>query len=118
MYRTTHFHSTTHELLVVFRGDALLLFGGEGNPGRVEIKARKGDAILIPAGVAHKLVEESPGGFEMVGSYPRGAASWDMCYGAEGEDVDDTIRGVEWFHKDPLFGQTGPAVDAGEARVD
>ncbi|KAI0090776.1 hypothetical protein BDY19DRAFT_984418 [Irpex rosettiformis] len=36
MYKTSHFHSTTHELLAVLSGRATLLFGGEDNPGRVE----------------------------------------------------------------------------------
>lgn len=110
MYTTTHFHSTTHELLVVIRGDACLLFGGEENPGSVEIVVHKGDAILVPAGVAHKLVKEGQEGFEILGSYPGGAQSWDMCYGVEGEDVDRTIRRLPWFKRDPLCGDNGPAV--------
>src|SRR5579871_4063733 len=36
MYSTTHFHSTTHEVLVVISGSARLCFGGEQNPERVE----------------------------------------------------------------------------------
>ena len=90
MYSRTHFHLTTHELLVVSSGSARLLFGGEGNPGRVEEEVKKGDAILVPAGVGHRLLEGSDG-FEMVGSYAAGADKWDMCYGREGEE-DAEIR--------------------------
>ncbi|KZT25549.1 hypothetical protein NEOLEDRAFT_1133525 [Neolentinus lepideus HHB14362 ss-1] len=30
MYPTSHFHSNTHEVLIILSGSALLLFGGEG----------------------------------------------------------------------------------------
>ncbi|KAH9834216.1 uncharacterized protein C8Q71DRAFT_859869 [Rhodofomes roseus] len=116
MYSQSHFHSTTHELLVVFRGAARLLFGGEGNPGAVEIEARMGDAMLLPAGVAHRLLEDLGEGeaFEMIGSYPVGK-NWDMCYGdgRGGEDVQgiqERIRGLGWFEKDPIYGDDGPAL--------
>ncbi|KAG8987638.1 hypothetical protein FRB94_001609 [Tulasnella sp. JGI-2019a] len=78
MYSTSHFHSTTHEVLAISSGRARLLFGGEGNPKNVEAEVIKGDAIIIPAGVAHRLVEDLEGGFEMVGSYPKGVVKWDM----------------------------------------
>lgn len=107
MYETTHFHSTTHELLVVCKGRATLCFGSEENPGRVEIEVQKGDAILIPAGVGHLLIKEGDEGF---GSYPVGTSKWDMWYGKEGEDVDQRIGKLHWFEKDPLYGEGGPAV--------
>ncbi|KAL4244971.1 hypothetical protein ABKN59_002838 [Abortiporus biennis] len=114
VYRTTHFHSTTHELLVVYKGRARLLFGGEDNPGKVEVEVSKGDAILIPAGVGHRLLEDKEGGFEMVGSYPVGAAKWDMCYGKEGgsENADERISKLGWMDVDPLYGREGPAVES------
>ncbi|KAK8074355.1 hypothetical protein PG994_005254 [Apiospora phragmitis] len=89
MYRTTHFHSTTHELLCIAHGGARLCFGGEDNPGR----------------------EEGDEGFEMVGSYPKGC-SWDMCYGKEGEEAKvEGIQRLAWFEKDPVYGAQGPALD-------
>ncbi|KAI0343745.1 hypothetical protein BDW22DRAFT_1205951 [Trametopsis cervina] len=110
MYTTSHFHSTTHELLVVSAGNASMLFGGEGNPGRVTEEVRRGDAILIPAGTAHRLLEGTDD-FEMVGSYPVGASSWDMCYGHKGEEgAEDRIRALQWFKHDPLYGEDGPAL--------
>ncbi|TCD66549.1 hypothetical protein EIP91_001270 [Steccherinum ochraceum] len=108
MYSTSHFHSTVHELLVVFKGSAKVCFGGEENPGRVDTEVQKGDAMLLPAGVAHRLLQGRDG-FEMIGSYPRGA-SWDMCYGREGEDVDERIAGLGWLKRDPLYGNEGPAL--------
>lgn len=52
-------------------------FGGESNPSRVETLVQKGDAIIIPAGAAHKLLDDLNGDFQMVGSYPK--ASTLMC---------------------------------------
>ncbi|KAF7798080.1 hypothetical protein EIP86_009294 [Pleurotus ostreatoroseus] len=114
MYRTTHFHSTTHELLVVSRGAARLLFGGEDSPGAVALEAKAGDAVLVPGGVGHRLLEDRGGEFEMVGAYPVGAEQWDMCYGSGDEDrqgIEDRIRALEWFGRDPLYGDEGPALD-------
>ncbi|EUC42388.1 hypothetical protein COCMIDRAFT_103644 [Bipolaris oryzae ATCC 44560] len=110
MYSTTHYHSTTHEVLCIFSGRARLLFGGESNPGKVEAEVSAGDAVLVPAGVGHRLVEDVDGGFTMVGSYPKGC-SWDMCYGKEGEESKaEAVGHVEWLKKDPLYGDDGPAV--------
>ena len=110
MYDQTHFHSNTHELLVVASGHAKLLFGGEGNPAKVEEEVTKGDAILLPAGVGHRRLEASHD-FEMVGSYPAGSAQWDMCYRHEGETgVEEMIGKLEWFDRDPVYSGDGPAL--------
>ena len=69
-----------------------------------------GDAIVVPAGVGHRLLEDLEGGFQMVGAYPEGC-SWDMCYGKEGEEEKARAVGrVEWFKKDPLYGDDGPVL--------
>lgn len=71
----------------------------------------KGDAILVPAGLAHSLLDDLQGGFEMVGSYPTGGPQWDMCYGREGEEkAVQRISTLEWLKSDPLYGDGGPAV--------
>ncbi len=87
-------------------------FGGENNPGRLETEIKKGDVIVIPAGVSHRLLEDLDGGFEMVGSYPTGK-NWDMCYGREGEEEKvKWIEGLDWFDKDPLYGgNSGPVLE-------
>lgn len=113
MYREHHFHSTTHEVLVVSKGAARICFGGKENPERVEYEATSGDVMVIPAGLAHALLEDK-GGFEMVGSYPIGADQWDHCTATSGEDMDEVdrrIRGLGWFTKDPIYGDQGPLVD-------
>ncbi|KAF2187956.1 hypothetical protein K469DRAFT_704238 [Zopfia rhizophila CBS 207.26] len=113
MYSTTHYHSTTHEVLCVYSGRAQLCFGGESNPGNVITEVQAGDAIVIPAGVGHRLLEDvSERGeeFQMVGSYPKGC-SWDMCYGKPGEEEQaEAVKGVQWFSKDPLYGDDGPVL--------
>ncbi|KAL4809370.1 RmlC-like cupin domain-containing protein [Aspergillus unguis] len=112
MYSQTHFHSTSHEVLGVVSGSARLCFGGEENPDRFEPTVAKGDLIIVPAGVGHRLLNEvrdAPGPFEMVGAYPRGM-SWDMCYGRQGEDSGRNIGNLDWFQQDPLYGKDGPAM--------
>ena len=103
MYSTSHFHSTAHEVLCIAAGRANLCFGGEDNLARVVTEIKKGDVIIIPAGVAHRLLEDLDGDFLMVGSYPKGK-SWDMCYGGEDEQNRiDRIKDMGWFTKDPIY---------------
>ncbi|KAH8698452.1 RmlC-like cupin domain-containing protein [Talaromyces proteolyticus] len=112
MYRQSHFHSTSHEVLGVVSGRARLCFGGEENPGRAEPVVEEGDLIVVPAGVAHHLLEDLDGNFAMLGSYPTGK-NWDMCYGVETEDEDDIKENIlqqSWFDQDPLYGKDGPAI--------
>ena len=113
MYSTTHFHSTTHEVLGISHGKAKLCFGGEDNSERVEPTVNRGDVIIVPAGVAHRLLEDVEGSFEMVGSYPKGK-QWDMCYGKAGEEEKvEGIRSLGWFERDPIYGDEGPVLDVG-----
>lgn len=110
MYSQSHFHSTAHEVLSVASGKARLCFGGENNLERVELVLEKGDVMVVPAGVAHRLLEDVDGGFSMVGSYRTGK-SWDMCYGREGEE--EKVKGIGslgWFERDPLYGDEGPSL--------
>lgn len=72
----------------------------------------RGDVVVVPAGVAHRLMEEVGGkGFEMVGCYPKGGKAWDMCYGRHGEeDVEERIGALGWFERDPVYGDQGPVL--------
>ncbi|KFA73807.1 hypothetical protein S40288_03180 [Stachybotrys chartarum IBT 40288] len=111
MYDTSHYHSTTHEVLCVSHGRARLCLGGEDNPGKVEPLVEAGDVLVLPAGVAHRLLQDLDGGFQMVGSYPTGK-EWDMCYGGpEEEDKSERIMALSWFEKDPIYGNNGPVLD-------
>lgn len=108
MYSTSHFHSTSHELLCISTGSARLCFGHEDNPSNITPTVSAGDVIVVPAGVAHRLLEDIEGGFEMVGSYPKGK-SWDMCYGKKGEEKKvKEIEKLGWWKRDPVFGDEGP----------
>ncbi|KAI7531991.1 hypothetical protein KC331_g13809 [Hortaea werneckii] len=111
MYSTSHFHSTSHEVLGIASGRARLCFGHEENEGRVVEELRKGDVVVVPAGVAHRLMEDVEGGFSMVGSYPKGC-NWDMCYGHAGEEAKiEKIKDLPWFTRDPVYGDSGPVLD-------
>ena len=71
---------------------------------------RKGDVMVVPAGVAHRLLEDHDGDFSMVGSYPKGKR-WDMCYGREDEEGNEKrIASLEWFVRDPVYGNQGPVL--------
>ncbi|KAI0886293.1 RmlC-like cupin domain-containing protein [Annulohypoxylon maeteangense] len=108
MYSTTHFHSTTHEVLCISQGKAKLCFGGEDNPGKVEKEVVRGDVLILPAGVGHRLLQDFTGRFEMVGSYPKGY-NWDMCYGKTDEEAKvKNIGTLPWFERDPSMVTQAP----------
>lgn len=72
---------------------------------------KRGDVIIVPAGVGHRLLDDFNSGFQMVGSYPRGK-QWDMCYGNEDEEERvKRINDLGWFDKDPLYGDQGPVLE-------
>ena len=99
-----HYHSTAHEVLGVYSGNATVQFGGD--QGAVE-EIRAGDVVVIPAGVAHKSLV-STGDFAAVGAYPLGQNP-DMCYGKEGErpQSEKNIAVVPRPESDPVQGQKG-----------
>lgn len=77
----------------------------------MEPVVRKGDVMVVPAGVSHRLLEDIDGGFQMVGSYPKGS-NWDMCYGKEGEEAQvNGIASLGWFEKDPIYGEIRPVLE-------
>ena len=107
LYDFHHYHSSAHEALGVFSGWVKGQFGG---PGGEVMVARAGDVIIVPAGTAHKNLEQSTD-FRVVGAYPHGQM-WDMMYGKPGErpQADERIKKVPLPEKDPVFGVTGPLV--------
>jgi len=100
-----HYHSSAHEALGIYSGWVKAQLGG---PGGETLTARAGDVIIIPAGVAHKNLDQSPD-FSVVGAYPRGQA-WDMMYGKPDERprADEAIREVPLPTADPVYGKNGP----------
>ncbi len=100
IYAFHHYHSTSHEVLGIYAGSALVHLGGEQGE-QVEIQA--GDIIIIPAGVGHKNLGSK--GLGVVGAYPDGR-SWDMNRGLPGERpaADRNIEALPIPGKDPLLG--------------
>ena len=105
VYSFAHYHSTTHEALGVYRGDATLRVGGEYSS---DVKIYAGDVIVIPAGVAHQKVDTSPD-FAVVGAYPDGR-EWDLLRGQPGErpSADHKIAALPIPNNDPMYGADGP----------
>ncbi|KTD54544.1 Cupin domain protein [Legionella sainthelensi] len=76
IYDFHHYHSNTHEVLVITSGDCQVQFGGENGPIYM---INQGDVIIIPAGVAHKSLGKS-NNFQCIGAYPLDVApelDWD-----------------------------------------
>lgn len=63
-----HFHTRTHEVLGIARGQARVQFGG--TRGKT-VTLRAGDVVMLPAGTGHQRVSPS-GNLLVVGAYPPG----------------------------------------------
>lgn len=105
VYDFAHYHSTTHEVLGVSAGSAVLQFGGPTAGSNVRV--RKGDVMIIPAGVPHQQLEASDD-FEVVGAYPEGR-DWDVLRGSKQDRpaADDRIAALPIPSSDPLEGSQG-----------
>jgi len=108
IYNYHHYHSTAHEVLIVYAGCATVKLGGEKG---VTETIQPGDVLVIPAGVGHKNLK-STSGFAIVGAYPEGQ-DWDMCYGHPGErpKTDQNIARVPLPQADPVYGPNGPLLE-------
>ena len=104
IYTYHHYHSITHEVLGICKGETLLLLGGENG---VTIEVHEGDVLIIPAGVAHiNLGKEND--VICVGAYPDGT-DYDMNYGKPHERprADHNIATLPLPKTDPVFGKKG-----------
>jgi len=105
IYSFHHYHAKAHEVVGIAKGRARLQFGGPDGPV-FEVEA--GDAALIPAGVGHCRLDDTPG-LSVVGAYPPGQAP-DM--NREGETEKARIRAsiakVALPGTDPVMGADGP----------
>ncbi len=108
LFNFHHYHSSAHEALGVYAGWVKAQLGG---PQGVMVTAHQGDVIIIPAGVAHKNIDQSSD-FKVVGAYPKGQ-TWDMNYGNPQERpvADDRIKRVALPLSDPVFGKTGALME-------
>lgn len=100
-----HYHSTAHEVLGCYAGEAEIQFGG---PGSEKVALRPGMAVVIPAGVAHCDLGSSKD-FSCVGAYPPGQ-QWDILRGDPGEleIALANISSVPLPVRDPVRGERGP----------
>jgi uncharacterized protein YjlB len=95
-----HYHSITHEVLGIYSGEALVLLGGEKGE---KIQVKKGDIIVIPAGVGHMNLGDNDLG--VVGAYPNGMDVDIMrCKPGERPGVDKNIGSVPFPATDPFLG--------------
>jgi uncharacterized protein YjlB len=96
-----HYHSITHEVMGIFKGETTLQLGGDDG---IKITIQKGDVLVLPAGVAHKNLEKE-NQVKCVGAYPDGK-NFDMNYGRTGErpKTDENIKKVSLPLNDPVFG--------------
>ena len=104
-----HFHSTSHEVLGIAEGEAVVRFGGESGES---MRVGAGDVVVIPAGVGHRL-ERSSRDLLVSGAYPEGR-SWDVRRGdpAERAEVLTNLAAVPLPATDPLEGADGPLMHA------
>jgi uncharacterized protein YjlB len=105
VYLFAHYHSTSHELLAVYRDSAKLRLGGDG--GRT-FDVQAGDVLVIPAGVAHQNLG-CRSDFAVLGAYAEGR-DWDLLRGRPGErpQADQNIAALPLPENDPIYGAGGP----------
>jgi uncharacterized protein YjlB len=106
VYNYHHYHSTAHEVLGCYAGRALVQVGG---PDGAVLEFARGDVLVLPAGAAHKSLENS-GDFSVVGAYAQ-ARDYDMLRGHAHEDreaAERRIAAVPLPAADPVFGSEGP----------
>ena len=108
MYDFQHYHSNSHEVLVIIAGSCLVQFGGEQGP---KYTVNPGDVVIIPAGVAHRSIHWSDD-FKCIGAYPC-AVDLDMNFGSEEEysQALKTIKELGLPKQDPIFGKNGLLFD-------
>jgi len=107
-----HFY-TIHKVLCVTNGQAQMRFGGEGNPSRVDVEIRKGDVVIIPAGVPHRLLRDIGRDLEVVESYIKGVRveSDSRRLGSRPQQSHlYSIASLGWFARDPIYGDQGPVL--------
>lgn len=105
IYSYHHYHSTTHEVLVVLEGSSTVMMGGEHGE---QITFSPGDAVVIPAGVGHCHISSSKD-FKVMGAYPDGR-SYDLCTGKADERPRalHNIKEVPMPDWDPVTGEKDP----------
>jgi uncharacterized protein YjlB len=104
IYDYHHFHSITHEALGIISGQAMIMLGGTRG---ITLELKKGDVLVIPAGVAHKCMKAADD-FKCVGAYPEGK-DFDILTGKPEEEANaiSNIQQVPLPSFDPVYGKEG-----------
>jgi uncharacterized protein YjlB len=114
IYDFLHFHTRTHEVLGIARGQAQVQFGGD--KGRtVDVKA--GDVVVLPAGSGHRRLSASDD-LLVVGAYPASGGSYDEAKPGE-IDHATAVRRIAAVARpacDPVYGRDGPLLEAWKGR--
>lgn len=102
IYTFHHYHSNTHEVMGVYKGGTQIQLGGEKG---ITLNLKKGDVIIIPAGVAHRNLGKEKS-IKCVGAYP-GGVQYDMRFGSSSDrpETDMTIDNLPNPSKDPVYGR-------------
>lgn len=105
IYPYPHFHSMTHEVLGIARGNARVRLGGAAGQ---EFDVTAGDVVVLPAGTGHQRLSDSDG-LRVIGGYPANGR-YDLCrgLGREHEQALQNIPQVPLPESDPLYGADGP----------
>jgi uncharacterized protein YjlB len=108
IYDFLHFHSATHEVLGIARGQVTIEFGGRR--GRT-VTLHAGDVAVLPAGIGHRRATASDD-LLVVGAYPAGAR-YDEPRPEEIDYADAlaAIAKVKLPRKDPVYGAGGPLIE-------
>lgn len=107
VYNFPHYHSTAHEILGIYRGQASLRLGHRTG---ATLDVNPGDMIVLPAGTTHENLGSSAD-FQVVGGYPENQDA-DLLRGdpAEFSAAVKRIAQVPRPRADPVFGASGPLV--------
>jgi uncharacterized protein YjlB len=99
-----HYHSTSHEVLSIYKGSTTLQLGGASG---VQLVIQKGDVLVIPVGVAHRNLGKEHQ-IKCVGAYPDGR-KYDIKTGqpSEREEAERNISKLPVPEQDPAFGRGG-----------
>lgn len=105
IYPFHHYHSTSHEVLGLAAGSAVVQFGGPAGP---KLRVAAGDVVVIPAGAGHCRLSDDAG-LVVVGAYPDGC-DWDLrrATPADRAIALPNIARVPLPETDPVYGRAGP----------
>lgn len=105
-----HWHPDAHEVLSVVAGWAELMLGG---PSGEIFSVVAGDTVLLPAGTGHCRLAASAE-FTVCGAYPPGQENYTTQRSMSPRRAEEAARIAEVALPvtDPLFGASGPVLEA------